>query len=194
MVRVNSDLLVYVNKLYEAGSCKYFTVQDYQPKEKVIRQAKRVLSVYIIKSGIAKCYLSEDNGKDFIQEFFSEGEIFGEIEAINGQISFCAIEAITNLQVFQIKNEDFHELLKSDRKFNDLILKAIANKVRYKALRHGYNQSHAIEDNLMRLINEFPNLLLQISKQDIANYLGITIRSLNRTLNEMKAKGLTGGG
>lgn len=194
MVRVNNDLLVYVNKLYETGSCKYLTVQNYLPKENVIRQAKRVFSVYIIKHGIAKCYLSEDNGKDFIQEFFSEGEIFGEIEAINGQISFCSIEAITDLQVFRIKNEDFHEMLKSDRKFNNLILKAIANKVRYKALRHGYNQSHAIEDNFLRLINEFPNLLLQISKQDIANYLGITIRSLNRTLNDLKVKGLIGEG
>ncbi|WP_262494917.1 helix-turn-helix domain-containing protein [Aquimarina sediminis] len=29
-----------------------------------------------------------------------------------------------------------------------------------------------------------------ISKQDIANYLGITIRSLNRTLNKLKEEGM----
>ncbi|UII32870.1 Crp/Fnr family transcriptional regulator [Fulvivirga ulvae] len=190
MVRTNNDLSAYVARLYQTENRGYFSLENYLPGQNIIRQGKKVYAVHIIKSGIAKCYLSEDNGKDFIQEFFSEGEIFGEIETINHHLSFCSIDAITNVQVFQIKSENFVELLNADRRFNELILQAVANKVRYKAIRHGYNQSHAIEDNLLRLIREFPDLLQHISKQDIANYLGITLRSLNRALHDLAKKKL----
>ncbi|MBL6447342.1 Crp/Fnr family transcriptional regulator [Fulvivirga sp. 29W222] len=188
MVRINKDLLAFVSRLYETESFNHFFLENYSPKQSLIKQGKKVFSVFIIKSGIAKCYLSEDNGKDFIQEFFSDGEIFGEIETINEHLSFCSIEAITDLQVFEIKGDKFHKLLRSNSKFNELILKAFANKVKYKAIRHGYNQSHTIEDKLLRLMNEFPELLQHISKQDIANYLGVTARSLNRTLSDMGKK------
>lgn len=193
MVRVNNELLAYVTKLYHSENEGYFTMQHYQPEQTVIQQGKYISFVYIIASGIAKCYLSEDNGRDFIQEFFSKGELFGEIEVIHGNLSFCSVEAITDLQVLQIKGENFRNLLKTDGKFNELILKSVANKVRYKAIRHGYNQSHALEDNLLRLIKEFPDLLQSISKQDIANYLGITLRSLNRTLSELNKRDMIQG-
>ena len=193
MVRVNNELLAYVTKLYHSENEGYFTMQHYQPEQTVIQQGKYISFVYIIASGIAKCYLSEDNGRDFIQEFFSKGELFGEIEVIHGNLSFCSVEAITDLQVLQIKGENFRKLLKTDGKFNELILKSVANKVRYKAIRHGYNQSHALEDNLLRLIKEFPDLLQSISKQDIANYLGITLRSLNRTLSELNKRDMIQG-
>ncbi len=92
MIRVNRELLNYVVKLREEESEEYITEQKIKPGEKIIQQGKRVFSVYVIKSGIAKCYLTEDNGKDFIQEFFGEGEVFGEIELIKGTLSFCCIE------------------------------------------------------------------------------------------------------
>lgn len=190
MIRINNELSAYVKKLSLSGNGGFVTERAFSAKEKIIDQGKLVFSVNIIKNGVAKCHLREDNGKDFIQEFFAEGEIFGEIEVIHENLSFCSVEAITDLEVYQIKGSHFHDLLAADQKFNQLILKSLANKVRYKALRHAHNQSHAIQDNLFRLINEFPALLETISKQDIANYLGITLRSLNRTLNDLKKKGM----
>lgn len=188
MIRVNKELSAYVTRLYHEETDSELGSLKFSPKEKVIDQGKRIFSVFIIKSGIAKCLLSEDNGKDFIQEFFAEGEIFGEIEVIDKNVSFCSIEAITDLEVYQIKDQHFHNLLATDKKFNHLIIRALANKVRYKAIRHAYNQSHAIEDNLLRLMKEFPSLFRDIAKQDIANYLGITLRSLNRTINDLERK------
>jgi CRP-like cAMP-binding protein len=191
MIRINRELLDYMvkrHRLYpENGG---ITEQKFSPKEQIIGQGKNVLAVYVIKSGIAKCYLSQDNGKDFIQEFFGEGELFGEIEAINGTLSFCCIEAITEVVVYKITQKHFREWLATDKNFNDLILKALATKIHYKALRHAYHQSHAIEDNLLRLKHIFPGFIQTIAKQDIANYLGITLRSLNRTLNDLKKRKL----
>jgi CRP-like cAMP-binding protein len=126
--------------------------------------------------------MTQDTGTDFIQEFFGEGEIFGEIEMFNNDLSLCSNEAITPLTIFKIQKDDFHMLIDQDKTFSQLILKSLTAKIKYTAIRHSYNQSHTIEANLMRLKRSFPNLNETIPKRDLANYLGITERSLNRVL------------
>jgi len=190
MIRINKELLNYVNHLYQLGTEGNIIEQTFEPTEQIIKNGQNVFSVYVIKSGMAKCYLTEDTGNDFIQEFFAEGEIFGEIEAIREDISFCTIEASSPLVLYKIPLAYFNELLLKNHVFNRLILKALANKINYKAIRHSYNQSHPVESKLLRLKANFPDFNKLISKQEIANYLGITVRSLNRTLNDLKAKGL----
>lgn len=186
MIRINKELVEYVTRLSCLENNHNVIEQRLSPKQVVLEQRKNVYSVYIIKSGIAKCYMTEDTGIDFIQEFFGEGEIFGEIEMFNNDLSFCSIQAITDLEVFKIPRDNFHALLTKDNKFNELILKSLASKIKYTAVRHSYNQSHTIELNLMRLKKQFPDLTQTISKKDIANYLGITERSLNRVFSSLK--------
>ncbi len=186
MIRTNKELLDYIKKLYDSGTEKAILKQEFLPLQKLLLQDKRVSSVCILQTGIAKCYLTEDNGKDFIEEFFGEGEIVGEIEIINNHPCVCNIEAITKIEVYKISADDFLQLLERDKIFNHLILRALSAKIHYKAIRHAYHQSHLIEENLQRLQKDFPDFLNTISKQDIANYLGITLRSLNRTLSDLK--------
>ncbi|WP_282079101.1 Crp/Fnr family transcriptional regulator [Aquimarina algiphila] len=185
MIRTNPELLTYINELYNKKN-NGITEEKHNPKQRVIEQNKRYNWVYIIKKGITKCYLSDENGKDFIQEFLGEGMEFGEIEVFSGNPSFCCIEAITELVVYKISYIDFNTLLENDKKFNRLVIKAMAAKISYKAPRHSYQQSYPIEHNILRLQQLFPKLTEVISKSDIANYLGVTLRSLNRTLNQLK--------
>jgi len=188
MIRINKDLVDYIKVLSRSEKEDLVIAQKYEPKEIILEQRKRVFAVYILKTGIAKCYMTEDTGVDFIQEFFGEGEIFGEVEMFNDESTFCSIEAITEVSVLRIPCDNFHKLIDTDKRFRQLILKGLASKVKYAAVRHSYNQSHTIESNLLRLKKQFPNLTETISKIDIANYLGITERSLNRALNQQRDK------
>lgn len=190
MLRINKELLDFLVALHHSDTEGNIIEQTFQPKSQILLENKHVFSVYIIKNGIAKCYLTEDTGTDFIQEFFGEGWIFGEIEAIRDEQSFCSIDAISEVIVYKISKDFFNTLLKTNEDFNRLILKTLANKIYHKAIRHSYNQSHPVESKLLRLKDDFAELASLISKQEIANYLGITIRSLNRTLKELKVKGL----
>jgi CRP-like cAMP-binding protein len=190
MIRINRKLVSFVEQLQQQRPEENILLQTFSPKEQIIEQGKKLFSVYIMQRGIAKCYITEDTGNDFIQEFFGEGELFGEIEAINGNLSFCSIESITEVAVYKIEQQRFLQWLEDDKLFNKLILQALSTKINYKAIRHAYHQSHTIESNLLRLIHSFPAVAETIPKQDIANYLGITLRSLNRTLHELKSKQL----
>jgi len=188
MIRTNKELFNYITRLVKSGSDSLFSEHSFAPAEQILIEGKKVFSVYIMKSGIVKCYLTTDTGSTFIQEFFGEGEIFGEIELMDDSSSYCTIEAIDEVQVYKIQKNDFLDLLEQDKKFNRLFIEALILKLRYKATRHSYNQSHTIEDKLRRLKVKFPDLDQVLSKQDTADYLGITLRALNRTI-----KGLSEG-
>ncbi len=185
MIRINKEFLQYIDKLNNQGIHTAIGKHQAAVGEKIIRQRTSVFAVYVVISGMAKCYLTEDTGNDFIQEFFGEGEVFGEIEVLTNDFSFCTIEALTPMSYFKIPKATFLALLQSDSVFNQLVHKLMANKIRYTALRHSYHQSHPLEANLKKLIQEFPDLLQKISKNDIANYLGITVRSLNRIIKSL---------
>lgn len=185
MIRTNSELLKHINSDIKKAST-YFIEEKIKTGVCLIEQNQRIFDVYIIKSGIAKCYLTQDTGNDFIQEFFGEGEVFGEVEALQQEQSFCAIEAISDMEIYKISANHFLELLENDKAFNKLIFKSMASKIKYKAIRHSYNQSHSIKLNLLRLKKQFPSLFSIIPKQDIANYLGVTLRSFNRVLQEIE--------
>lgn len=185
MIRTNVDFLTYIETLSQKHT-DYFFLEKYNPKEVILEQGKRYQSLYIIKTGITKCYLSDENGKDFIQEFLGEGMEFGELEVFNGNLSFCSIEAISNVDVYKISHQHYNELLDNDPLFNRLIIKSLAAKIGYKAPRHSFQQSYSIEENILKLKKTYPDYDKIFSKNDIANYLGITLRSLNRTLNSLK--------
>jgi CRP-like cAMP-binding protein len=179
MIRTNKELLDYVGKIDDSA---IISEQKYVPFQTLIEQGKRVNSIFIIKSGIAKCFLTDENGNDFVEEFFGEGGIVGEIEIINNHVSICEISAITELSVYKISGTYFKHLLDNDKIFNQLILKALSAKIHYKASRHAHNQLNDVEANLLRIQKEFPQMFNAIPKLDIANYLGVTLRSLNRAL------------
>lgn len=181
MVRTNIDFIGYIEKLNQEYP-GYFAPEHYAAKEVILKQDKRYRSLYIIKKGITKCYFSDENGKDFIQEFLGEGMEFGELEVFSGNLSFCSIEAVSNVDVYKISHERYNELLVKDPVFNRLVIKAMAVKIGYKAPRHSFQQLYSIEENISRLEESFPSYNEIFSKNDIANYLGITTRSLNRII------------
>lgn len=186
MIRTNKELFDYIIRLNHSDSDELFSEHVYNPSQLILVQEKKVFSVSIIKSGIVKCYVATDTGKTFIQEFFGTGELFGEIEIIDNSYSLSTIEAITEVVVYNINKDNFLKLLTKDKEFNLLLLKALTAKLKYKAIRHAYNQSHTVESNLSRLRKDFPELELVIPKQDIAAYLGITLRGLNRAIKNLK--------
>jgi CRP-like cAMP-binding protein len=185
MIRTNKELFNYITNLVLSGATDLFSEHYFAPSQQILMEGKNVFSVYIMKSGIVKCYLTTDTGNNFIQEFFGEGELFGEIELMDDSYSYCTIEAIDDVTVYKIQKSDFLKLLDQDKKFSRLFIEALISKLKYKATRHSYNQSHHIEDKLTRLKMKFPELEKVISKQDIADYLGITLRALNRTIKTM---------
>lgn len=185
MLRTNQPFLDYLEELYQKQSCKEnIVLKSYGKGEKILSQNESSTKIMLIRSGITKCYFVEENDKEYIVEFLGKGEIIGEIEVIKNVPCLCSIEAMTEVTVYAMSIPYFRNLLKNDLTLNNFLLDVFAERIVNTSSRASYQQLHTTEHTLSQLL-ELKSKEMEISKEDMAAYLGITLRSLNRTLKEI---------
>lgn len=188
MLRTNQPFLDYLEKLYENQDHKEnIVLKSFEKGEKILTQNEISTKIMLVKSGITKCYFVEENDKEYIVEFLGKGEIVGEIEVIKNVPCLCSIEAITEVTVYSMTIPYFQSLIKNDLTLNNLLLDVFADRIFNTSSRASYQQLHTTEHTLSQLL-DVKSKEMKISKEDMAAYLGITVRSLNRAFKELQDK------
>ena len=186
MLKTNQSFLAYIQVLYEKQERKEnIIIKEYSKGEKLFSQDEKTTKIVLIKAGITKCFIKEDNDKEYILEFSGKGEIIGEIEFIRKITCLCNIEAMTDVKVYAITPNYFSELIKSDLQLNNLLLNVFAERIINTASRASFQQLYTIEHSLGKLMELQSKQEIEISKEDMASYLGVTVRSLNRALKNL---------
>ncbi len=157
----------------------------------LLEQGTLATKVFIVREGITKCYFSEENGKDFIVEFLGSGEILGEIEALKGRTCICNVAAVTHVTAYALNTAFFKSLIEKDMVLNRMLLDELAERVINTSRRSSSQQLYTIEHGLKKILELEDRQAITISKEDMAAYLGVTLRSLNRALRELDRYGTT---
>jgi CRP/FNR family transcriptional regulator, anaerobic regulatory protein len=187
MLRTNNAFLSYIEHLYDAQHRKEdILLKDFSEEQLLLRQDEKPSKVLVIKEGIVKCYFNEAGDKGFIVEFLGKGEILGELEMIKNIPCLCNIKALTPVKAFAISIPYFRSLLEKQLPFNKLLLESFAERLINTATRASFQQLHTVEHTLGQLLELLKEQHMNISKEDMAAYLGVTIRSLNRALKKLK--------
>jgi CRP/FNR family transcriptional regulator, anaerobic regulatory protein len=186
MLRTNQPFLEYLEQLYTRQDHQgNIVLKSFEKGDKILTQNEISTKIMLVKSGITKCYFVEENDKEYIVEFLGKGEIVGEIEVIKNVPCLCSIEAITEVTVYSMSIPYFQSLIKNDLTLNNLLLDVFAERIVNTSSRASYQQLHTTEHTLSQLL-EVKSKEMEISKEDMAAYLGITVRSLNRALKELQ--------
>lgn len=186
MLRTNSNFLAYAEQLYNQQANKAdIVLKSFAKGERLLTQHEKPTKIMLIKEGVTKCFFTETNDKEFIVEFLGKGEIMGEIELIRDGDCLCSIDALTDVSVYAFALPFFNELLKKDLALNHLLLKAFAGRIIDTASRASYQQLHTTEHSLAKLLDLQSKQDMAISKEDMAAYLGISLRNLNRALKKL---------
>ncbi|UFH32844.1 Crp/Fnr family transcriptional regulator [Chryseobacterium sp. C-71] len=189
MLRTNQSFLAYVSDLYEKQNRKEdIIVRSFEAGELLVSQNEEVNKVMLLREGIVKCSLTEKNRKEYILEFSGSGEIIGELESIREVKALCTIEALTAVKVYSISIPYFRKLLKEDIVFNWFLLNVFAERISNTSSRASYQQLYTVEESLNRLLELQSEQDIKISKENMAAYLGVSVRSLNRSLKSMLNK------
>ncbi|SIT18918.1 cAMP-binding domain of CRP or a regulatory subunit of cAMP-dependent protein kinases [Chryseobacterium ureilyticum] len=186
MLRTNQSFLSYLEELYEKQSGENIILESFSKEQKLLIQDHSLSKVMLIKEGITKCYFEEENGKEYIVEFLGSGEILGEVELIKNIPCLCGIEALTEVVVYTISLSYFNELIRQDLILNNLLLNSFAERIINTSSRASYQQLYTVEHTLTQLLKMQSKQNIQISKEDMAAYLGIAVRSLNRILKDLQ--------
>jgi len=167
------------------GSKNAITLRNLPAGQKLIHQDEKSRSVYVIKSGVVKCYITEENEKDYILEFLGEGEALGEIEAIRSLRAISTVEAITPLSLYTMSSTQFLYFLRTMPDFNVLMMELLATRVVNSAIKGARQQLYARSHILPQLLSALESQGITFTKQDLSEYLGISLRSLNRLLKDL---------
>ncbi|WP_224997123.1 Crp/Fnr family transcriptional regulator [Cesiribacter sp. SM1] len=188
MLRTNQSFLAYAQTLYaKQDQNETISLKHYTKGQKLLRQNEVATKVMLIADGITKCFFTEPNDKEYILEFLGKGEIIGEIECIRNIPCLCSIEAMTDVSIYAFSIPLFQSLLKKDLGLNALLIDAFAQRIINTASRASYQQLYTVEHSLAKLLALQAKQEISLSKEDMASYLGITLRSLNRGLKNLQA-------
>lgn len=180
MIRKSPLLLRIVDDLVAGGQMGQAILQRQFPKgHSLIGQGAETKNVFVIRSGIVKISIA-DQEKEFILEFMGEGEVLGDLEAIRKVPAISTVTAISALAVYMMDNAGFLGLLARNAAFNMAMLETLAVKVANTGTRNARQQLNTLEHNLANLLEVLESEQVPCTKQELADYLGITLRSLNR--------------
>ncbi len=156
-------------------------------KNELILEAGRTENHYwFLQSGLIRSFVIDTDGRDTTTNFYATGDI-----AIDWTSFFLrhptreTFQALTDCTCWQLDFETFQQLFHSIRSFREQGRTTLVGS--YFALKQ---QSIAMitdqaKDRYLRLLNEKPHIIREVSLKHIATYLGITDTSLSRIRKEI---------
>ncbi|MFA9394214.1 MAG: Crp/Fnr family transcriptional regulator [Halodesulfovibrio sp.] len=158
----------------------------------IINQEELLESVFIVLHGSMKIHLNTTKGTEYLVAIIGPGELIGEVEALTEDLATCSVTAMTESRVAKISQYAYRCWLKDDHEFTQLINRIISKRLQVLTKRSAIRLSYPMEYSVLKLLKmasiQNEPKKFDISKDGIANYLGTSVRSINRILKDLQNK------
>ena len=193
----------FINKAKESPGLKLTSeerdVYDFKKKHILYSEGQRPKGVYFVISGKIKIYKGSADGKDLITAITGPGDFFGYISILEETNYKDSAQALEDSKLMFIPREDFLELITNDtriaKQFIGIITKNVLDKEE-ALINLAYNSLRKkVAYGLSQLIDKYKvpgkeEIVLDISRENLAQTIGVATESLIRTLAEFKSEGL----
>jgi hypothetical protein len=184
----NSGLIEKLEEKYE--------VESYNKKQVLYSEGRKPRYLYFLLKGKVKCYKTNEDGKEYITNLYSEGDFIGYSALIEDTLYEDTATILEDADVMQIPKEDFINMIFGDisiaSKFIQIMTRNVKEKeerllnLAYSSLRK--RVAKALVDIMGKFNLEQEKNPIEISREDIAHYVGTATESLIRTLSDFKAE------
>lgn len=163
------------------------------------QEGKRPRYLYHVKSGKIKTFKKHEDGKEYITNLYSPGDYIGYITLLENTNYEDNAEVLEEAEVNLISKEDFLQAVFNDMNIATRFIKLISHDVKEKEerlLHLAYDSlrkrvAKALVDISRKFSKTDPSLEnIDISREDIAQYIGTATESLIRTLSDFKSEKL----
>src|SRR5690606_17449678 len=198
----NTGIGEFLKDVNEAGIVEkladQYSVETYSRKYPLYQEGKRPRFLYYIVKGKVKGFRNHEDGKEYITDIFSDGDFLGFHALIEDKNYDDNAVVLEEAQIMQIPREDFLQMIFGDinvaTKFIRIITQNIKQKedrllsLAYSSLRK--RVAKALVDIHNKYNAEGGTNPIEITREDIAHYIGTATESLIRTLSDFKAEKL----
>ncbi|MCC6370177.1 MAG: Crp/Fnr family transcriptional regulator [Bacteroidia bacterium] len=149
---------------------------------------------YQIKKGTVKMINVNCDGREFTQGVFEEGCSFGEPPLFINEVYPSSAVAATDTEVIKLNKKSFIDLLESNPHIQRNLLDVFARRIYNKAITSREVINNTPEQRILGFLksykkkscNEDKKIRIPYTRQDIANFTGLRVETVIRTLSKMK--------
>lgn len=154
---------------------------------------------YLIRSGHVKSYTNYENGEEQILGLHGPGDVLG-FDALLGQPSMCSARVVDTAHVQVIAQPAQCLSAIHDSEMAQVVLYGLYQEL-LRSTRLLHMDRHPAERRLSEFLLDYSErqcargqscdeLMLPVSRRDLANYLGLAPETLSRTLSNLQTDGV----
>ncbi|HYH15254.1 MAG TPA: response regulator [Flavisolibacter sp.] len=175
-----------------------YDVEHFSKKQTLYSEGKRPRFLYYLVSGKVKAFKIHEDGKEYITDLFNAGDFMGYKALIEDRVYEVTATVLEDAEVMQIPRDEFLQMIYSDINIAAKFIKIITNNVKEKEerlLNLAYSSlrkrvAKALVSIHEKFYKESTNSIIELSRDDIAQYVGTATESLIRTLSDFKSEKL----
>jgi len=175
--------------------------RKYARGEMIVMEGNQLEGLYIIHSGRVKAFRYTQEAKEQILYLFAEGDFFGEKNLLRKQPVTYHAEALEETQICVIPHRSFHELLKEAPSISYKIMDQLCIRIDHLETLIQNMGTRDMEARISAILIEFAKkygskqndgilVSMPLSREGIANYIGVTRETISRKLSRLQDDGI----
>ncbi len=170
--------------------------KTYEKNEYVFHENEHPRCYYQLVEGCVKMFNSNEAGKEYLQGMFGKGQSFGEPVLFIDEVYPASAMCVQKTVLIRLSIENFHKILHEypDLSYRFLIL--FAQRIYNKSITAKEIANNNPEHRILSFLNSFKKsagnvnekLVVPYTRQEIANFTGLRVETVIRTLLKMQAE------
>ena len=167
----------------------------YNKKHNLYKEGQRPRAVYHVILGKVKISKTNEEGKEFITNIAGPGDFFGYTSILEDVNYLDDAQVLEETEIMVIPREDFLQLIYGDLETAQTFIKIITKNILEKEdnlLNLAYSSLRKkVAFSLIQLLEKYKTVsdtqpVLNLSRENMAQSIGIATESLIRTLSDFK--------
>lgn len=170
------------------------------PKGAIIfQQGDPATNFHIVRTGKVKMSTYNNEGKEFVQGYFTENQSFGEPPFFNNLPYPASAIAVTESEVWKCPYESFMNLLRDNFEIHLKLTQALSGRLVYKSMMLSEIAGEESEHRLTTLIEYFRGesgipadepYKVPFTRQQLADMTGLRVETVIRAIKSMEQKNI----
>lgn len=170
---------------------------SYNKEDIIFHEGDEANFFYQIEEGSVKMVTYSQDGQEFIQGIFNNGDSFGEPPLFSGFKYPSSANALTECKVLKIPKDRFFDLLKDNFDIHLQLDKILCERLKYKNMILSEISFYDPEHRILSLINYLKSkshakegqFQVPLTRQQIADMSGMRVETVIRTIKRMEDEG-----
>lgn len=181
----NSEL----SELEENRACSYYKINN-----ALFTEGSYPRGVFCLNHGKVKIFARGDEGKEQIIHIATPGEIIGFRAMLSGEPYRVSAKTLEECAICFIGKEDFFKLMDSNTEFRNEIIRGLSKELGERAVSITDMAQKSVRERLAASLLQLQEIYgkdpINLSREDLANFVGTATETLIRFLKEFKEDGL----